>query len=232
MPFSSSLWILLLLEMVVVSAILFIIESPATTLAADGASDLVEGTVSGLLDAFYWSFTTLTSYVHKTPRTPAGKIVMMAQGFYMVVMLASYTANLASALTVSAIEPRFSGWEHGPSPVVPDNMRTVNIAIPGEGEEEDFVQVQEERWRRDFANVHEFDEIEQALDSVLCGYDDVTFHDESILLYYLNNEMVDFSKGDYTSDVCNMSQVALPAGQNPRCALMFSEFTHLFDVSC
>jgi hypothetical protein len=157
---------------------------------------------------------------------------MMAQGFYMVVMLASYTANLASALTVSAIEPRFSGWELGPSPVVPDNMRTVNLAIPGEGEEEDFVLIQEARWRRDFANVHEFDEIEQALDSVLCGYDDVTFHDESILLYYLNNEMVRFSKGDYTSDVCNMSQVVLPAGQNPRCALMFSEFTHLFDVSC
>ena len=98
---------------------------------------------------------------------------MMAQGFYMVVMLASYTANLASALTVSAIEPRFSGWELGPSPVVPDNMRTVNIAIPGEGEEEDFVLVQEARWRRDFANVHEFDEIEQALDSVLCSYEDL-----------------------------------------------------------
>jgi hypothetical protein len=58
--------------MAVVSVILFIIESPATTLATDGASDLIEGTVSGLLDAFYWSFTTLTSYVHKTPRTPAG----------------------------------------------------------------------------------------------------------------------------------------------------------------
>jgi hypothetical protein len=47
-------------------------------------------------------------------------------------------------------------------------MRSVNIAIPGEGEEEDFWLVQEKRWRRDFANVHEFDEIEQALYSVLC----------------------------------------------------------------
>jgi len=142
--------------------------------------------------------------------TPAGKIVMMAQGFYMVVVLASYTANLASALTVSAIEPKFSQWEHGASPVVPDNMMAVNIAIPSESEEAEFLLVQEARWRRDFANVHEFDNVEQAMDSVLCGYDDMTFHDESILLYYINNEMVDFSNVEYFSDVCNMSQVELP----------------------
>ena len=210
--------------MIAVSVILFIIESPATTLAADGKSDLAAGLIPGMFDALYWTFTTLTTYVHQTPKTPAGKIVLMAQGFYMVVIIASYTANLASALTVSVIEPKYSGWEHGASPVVPDNMKAVNIAIPGGGEEKDFLLVQETRWRRDFANVHEFDEIEQALDSVLCGFDDLAFHDESIVLHYLNNEMVDFSKGQYASDVCNMSQVDLPKGQNPRCALMFSEW--------
>ena len=66
----------------------------------------------------------------------------------MVVMLPSYTANLASALTVSAIEPRLSGSEHGASPVVPDTMISVNTAIPGEGQEAEFLRVQEVRGRR------------------------------------------------------------------------------------
>ena len=230
-PFDWSLWLLLLVEMVVAAVILYIIESPETTLAADGESDLAEGKITGLLDAFYWTFTTFTTYVDKAPKTPAGKVLMMAQGFYMVVLLASYTANLASALTVSAIQPLFTGWELGASPVVPDKMGA-NIAIPGEGAEEAFLAVQAATYQRDFDNVHTFDEIEEALDSVLCGYDDLMFHDESMILYYLNNEMVDFGNGQYTSDICNMSQVNLPAGQDPRCALMLSELRRLFDVSC
>ncbi len=161
----------------------------------------------------------------------AGKLVMMAQGFYMVVLLSSYTANLASALTVSAIQPLFTGWELGESPVVPDNIGA-NIAIPDGGAEETFLAVQAARYQRDFDNVHTFDSIEESLDSVLCGSDDLMFHDESMILYYLNNEMVDFGNGLYTSDVCNMSQVDLPAGQDPRCALMLSELTRVFDVSC
>ena len=166
-----------------------------------------------------------------SPGKIAGKLVMMAQGFYMVVILASYTASLASALTVSAIQPLFTGWELGESPVVPDNIGA-NIAIPGGGAEETFLAVQAARYQRDFDNVHTFDEIEQALDSVLCGYDDLMFHDESMILYYLNNEMVDFGNGQYTSDICNMSQVDLLEGQDPRCTLMLSELTRLFDVSC
>ena len=154
----------------------------------------------------------------------------------MVVILASYTANLASSLVSSAIEPPFSGWELGDSPVVPDNIGSVNIAIPGGGAEEEYLTIQSAKWQKSFDNMHTFDEIELALDSVLCGNDDLMFHDESMILYYLNTAMVDFGNGVYTSDICNVSQVVLPAGQDPRCALMLSELTtclmFVFDVSC
>jgi hypothetical protein len=58
--------------MIFAAVILYLIESPETTLAADGESDLAEGKITGLFDAFYWSVTTFTTYVDKAPKTPAG----------------------------------------------------------------------------------------------------------------------------------------------------------------
>jgi ABC-type amino acid transport substrate-binding protein len=235
-PFDPYLWLWLGVEMLVVAVILWIIESPENTLAADRESDLIEGKVAGIFDAFYWTWSTYTNFVDKAPKSGAGKIVVMCQGFFMVVILASYTANLASSLTVSAIQPPFTGWELGDSPVAPDNMRTANIAIPDGGAEQTFLTFQAAKWGQDFGNVHTFDSHEAALDSVLCGNDDLMFHDESEILYYLNTAMVDVGNGVYTSDICNVSQVVLPAGQDPRCALMLSELTtclmFVFDVSC
>jgi hypothetical protein len=72
-PFDLSLWIFLFGEMLVAAVILWIIESPENTMAADGESDLVEGKVASLFDAFYWTFTTFTCYVDKCPKTP-GKL--------------------------------------------------------------------------------------------------------------------------------------------------------------
>ena len=58
--------------MFVAAVILYMIESPEFTLAADRESDLAEGKITGLFDAFYWSVTTFTTYVDKAPKTPAG----------------------------------------------------------------------------------------------------------------------------------------------------------------
>ena len=70
-------------EMLVAAVILRIIESPENTVAADGELDLVEGKVASLFDAFYWTFPTFTCYVDKSQKPFWGKVVMMAQGFYM-----------------------------------------------------------------------------------------------------------------------------------------------------
>ena len=85
-------------EMLVAAVILWIIESPGKSMAADGESDLVEGKVASLFDAFYWTFPTFTCYVDKSQKPFGGKAVMMAQRFYMVVIIASYIANLATSL--------------------------------------------------------------------------------------------------------------------------------------
>ena len=79
-PFSLELWMLLLGEMAVIAVLLYLMESPSLTLADGADSDLVDEVVPGLLDAFYWSFTTFTTYLDKAPRTAGAKLVMCAHG--------------------------------------------------------------------------------------------------------------------------------------------------------
>ena len=152
----------------------------------------MDGRAAGLLDALYWSLTTFTTLVDKAPRTVGGKIVMFGHGFFMLIILASYTANLASFLTTSAVTPPFSGWETGDAPLAPDAMERARIAIPSNASQDIFVRHEQERWGKDFARLTRYERWEDAVTSVLCGANDVVFHDESMLLYYLNHEMVQF----------------------------------------
>ena len=224
-PFSLEMWLVLVGEMVVVALLLYLMESPTITLAED--SDLIDEAVPGLLDAFYWSFTTFTTYLDKAPRTAGGKLVMSSHGFFILIILASYTANLASFLTTATISPPFSGWDTGSSPVVPDVLKTVNLAVPSASSQDVFLLHEEEKWTESkgtpykFDNLHKFDSFEEAVDSVLCGKDEAAFHDESMLLYYLNHEMVKFGQGTYTTGVCDASKLQLPA-RSKRCGLMFA----------
>jgi hypothetical protein len=72
--------------MIIAAVVLYIIESPETTLAADGESDLSEGRITGLYDAFYWMWTTFTTYVDKTPKTPAGVCLFTHYYLYIAIM--------------------------------------------------------------------------------------------------------------------------------------------------
>ena len=227
-PFGADLWVMLIVEIVVVALFLFAFESPLTqstwTGSDDGDSDIMDGRAAGLLDALYWSLTTFTTLVDKAPRTVGGKIVMFGHGFFMLIILASYTANLASFLTTSAVIPPFSGWETGDAPLAPDAMERARIAIPSNASQDIFVRHEQERWGKDFARLTRYERWEDAVTSVLCGANDVVFHDESMLLYYLNHEMVQFGAGELKSSVCDLadkSALGLPAG-DARCGLMFA----------
>ena len=110
---------------------------------------------------------------------------------------------------------------------MPDALKTVNLAVPSESSQDAFLFHEEKKWTQakassyKFENVHYFDSFEEAVDSVLCGKDEVTFHDESMLLYYLNHEMVKFGQGTYTSPVCDTSKIQVEA-KKKRCGLMLA----------
>ena len=63
----------------------------------------------GLLDSVYWSFGAVTGMVDKTPRSWGGRIALTGHGWFMMILLASYTANLASFLTTEGLSPVISG---------------------------------------------------------------------------------------------------------------------------
>lgn len=48
--------------------------------------------------------------VVQAPRTWAGKVVMLAHGWFFLIIIASYTANLASVLTTASLAPSITSW--------------------------------------------------------------------------------------------------------------------------
>ena len=223
LPFDWSLWLLIFLEITVVGILFGLMEAPEITLAKDRDSDVIEsrGWFLGLFDAWYWSCTVFAGVIDKAPRTLGGKLVITAHGFFMLIILASYTANLASFLTNSDVAPPISGWETGDSPLIPKMMDKVNISIPENSSQERFLKYESENFKKDFTGINTFDTWEAAVDSVLCGNDDVTFHDEDMLLYYLNNEMVKFGDNKYSPKGCDVSTMKFKV-DDKRCALMFT----------
>ena len=191
-PFHWSLWILVAAEVTLACMLLYAMEAPALTLAEGGDSDLIEGGATGVADAWYWAFTAFTTYVDKAPRTAAGKLVMAAHGFFMLIILASYTANLASFLTNTAVTPPFTGWDTGATPLVPKSVPTVKLAILGGASGEELLSYEEERLKKKFTKLQKTETWEEAMDSVLCGDAEAAFHDEAMVLYYMNHEMVKF----------------------------------------
>ena len=66
---------------------------------------MVDGFFFGWFDSLYWSVTLLLQTPDKAPRTWGGKMVLVAHGWFMLIVIASYTANLASFLTAAEAVP-------------------------------------------------------------------------------------------------------------------------------
>ena len=56
--------------------------------------------VANGLDALYLSLSALTCTLDKGPKSWGGKIVMLGHGWFMLIIISAYTANLASFLTI------------------------------------------------------------------------------------------------------------------------------------
>jgi ABC-type amino acid transport substrate-binding protein len=75
------------------------------------------GTVAqGLFSGFWWSAVTMTTvgYGDKSPRTVAGRLLALVWMFASIIMISSFTAGMASALTVQNMERPVEGPEDLP----------------------------------------------------------------------------------------------------------------------
>jgi len=78
---------------------------------------------------------------------------MMGHGFYMLIMISSYTANLASVLSQKDVSLDFTGWRQGRLPVI-DVMEDVSLAIPSGMSQTSFIHHEEVAERTKFKRVN------------------------------------------------------------------------------
>jgi hypothetical protein len=125
--------------------------------------------------------------VDKAPRTPGGKLTMLGHGFYMLIMISSYVANLASVLRQRDNSMDFSGWYEGNKPITA-RMEDVELSIPYGMSQSRFIRYEELAEGRKFARVDCYETWEESMDAVLCGEAPAAFHDEAMVLARLEQQ--------------------------------------------
>jgi ABC-type amino acid transport substrate-binding protein len=179
-PFSNMLWVAIIVEVFLVAALFWICESPA--LGAQD-SDLSDGAFPSLADAFYLSVSTLTCTLDKAPHSWGGKIVMIGHGWFMLVIISSYTANLASFLTLSSSSPAISSWAD-----ITSSAGRYSICIPEGQSQEQFLEFETARYGYTFSTITR-PSWEGCMKAVMDKEANATFEDEPVVQYYLRKTL-------------------------------------------
>lgn len=89
--------------------------------------------ILGLFDGLWWAAVTMTTvgYGDKAPKSNAGKVIAIVWMFTAVIIISSFTATIASTLTVNSLEAKISNLE--------DLQAVERIGVVGATEGEDFL---------------------------------------------------------------------------------------------
>jgi len=138
--------------------------------AEEFGGDAVRGIGSG----FWWSAVTMTTvgYGDKAPRTLGGRVVGFAWMFVSVIIIATFTGAIASALTVE----RFTSAIRGPG-----DLPGKRVAVVRGSTSEEYL-------RRLGARVVPSEDVEGALRALDEGDAEAAVHDAPILRYLLRRE--------------------------------------------
>jgi len=127
----------------------------------------------GLEDGLWWSAVTMTTvgYGDKVPVTRAGKLVALVWMFSAIVLISSFTAAFAHALTVGAMQSRVQGIEDLP------RVRVVTV----EGSTSAAL-LQQRGIRHQTGH-----SIPEMLDQLVAGAVDAVVFDQPVLRYHLRD---------------------------------------------
>jgi ABC-type amino acid transport substrate-binding protein len=161
--------------------------------------------IRGLGGGLWWSVVTMTTvgYGDKAPLTTAGRLVALIWMFASIVLLASFTASMASSLTVSHFESLVEGPQDLPGVrvgVVTDSTGAAHLDGTG-------------------VRYTGYDDAASALEALARGEQDAVVHDAPLLRYLANRELKgrvtvlprEFARQDYA--------IALPSGSPQREAI-------------
>jgi len=133
-----------------------------------------EGVLKGIGDGFWLSAVTMTTvgYGDKAPRSFLGRLVALIWMFAALIIISSFTAAIASALTVSQLETSIGG---------PDDLVRINVGtIPGSTS---AYYLEANRIR--FKNI---DTPMDGLEKIEAGDLDAVVYDAPILRYLVNDQ--------------------------------------------
>jgi len=101
-PFSADLWILIIALIIALAAVYYAVENPFDRMGFDEEAPwrvrMAESVFHGFSGAIGGEFN------FSRARSPAGRLVLLSSGFFVVVITSSYTANLASELVSSTTD--------------------------------------------------------------------------------------------------------------------------------
>jgi ABC-type amino acid transport substrate-binding protein len=125
--------------------------------------------LQGLGHAFWWSAVTMTTvgYGDKSPRTVGGRIVALIWMFTSVIIISSFTAAIASSLTVGSLSTKVTGVEDLPRVRVTSVEGTTSAT---------FLRNDGIRFRAEAS-------LPAALDALAAGDTDAVVYDAPILRY-------------------------------------------------
>jgi ABC-type amino acid transport substrate-binding protein len=128
----------------------------------------------GLGHSFWWSAVTMTTvgYGDKSPQTIGGRLVALIWMFTSVIVISSFTATIASSLTLSQFHSLIRG---------PDDLRRVRVGtVPGT--------TSDEYLRSQGINPILAESLPAALDQLAAGQVAAVVYDAPLLLYRVNQQ--------------------------------------------
>lgn len=130
--------------------------------------------VRGLGSGLWWSAVTMTTvgYGDKAPRTAGGRLVAIVWMFACVIMISSFTAAIASSLTVNQLSGRIQG---------PSDLPGARVATLAGSTSEAYL-------RRHHITSHVYDTVADGLHAVDQGDVDAVVYDAPILRYLVQRE--------------------------------------------
>ncbi|UJH69149.1 ion channel [Allomuricauda sp. SCSIO 65647] len=134
--------------------------------------------ILGLFDGLWWAAVTMTTvgYGDKAPKTNAGKTIAIIWMFTAVIIISSFTATIASTLTVNSLEGQVNSLE--------DLKGVERVGVVGSSSGADFLQAQ------DIQPFQIYRSAEMALLALSHKEIEVLVHDRTTLQYLIRNRQM------------------------------------------
>lgn len=136
-----------------------------------------EARIRGIGAGFWWAAVTMTTvgYGDKSPRTPGGRVIALIWMFTSVIIISSFTASIASSLTVNQLANTISG---------PGDLDSVRVGTLPNSFTANYLDNR-------YIAYQEFASLNQALEQLARGEVDAVVYDAPLLSYQLRQRFGD-----------------------------------------